>query len=315
VVVRIFVQGINSLSPPVGLIFVDSSVRFRLWIMVTTANYPDVMMPSYNANRWTAVYFVSFMIISFFFLMNVILASVVSEYDAAVESRQKEYKDMAHKNLKQAFGFLDSENTGRIDRDTVMALFLLLNEDFPEFRSLSEEDTKLLFAVLDKDGSSTITEDEFMDFGNVLLLEFVKTSDYASVIETHFPKIYSAQWYKSFAAMIKSENFELFIDALLVANAIVIAIQTYPELSGTQTVHIDPKYWDVSTNDSRRCSYLLKLLTRQPHSGSHQRLPSYVPYCSTGIHRHCLGTRRDWFHSHLFTGSRCEDCSDRVEAL
>ena len=39
-------------------------------ICVTTANYPDVMMPAYNNDSITWIYFVSFMIISFFFLMN-----------------------------------------------------------------------------------------------------------------------------------------------------------------------------------------------------------------------------------------------------
>ena len=39
-------------------------------ICVTTANYPDVMMTAYNNDSITWIYFVSFMIISFFFLMN-----------------------------------------------------------------------------------------------------------------------------------------------------------------------------------------------------------------------------------------------------
>lgn len=51
---------------------------WTLWICVTTANYPDVMMPSYNDSRLSAIFFVSFMIITFFFLMNLILASVVN---------------------------------------------------------------------------------------------------------------------------------------------------------------------------------------------------------------------------------------------
>jgi Ion transport protein len=51
---------------------------WTLWICITTANYPDVMMPSYNDNRLSGIFFVSFMIISFFYLMNLILAGVVN---------------------------------------------------------------------------------------------------------------------------------------------------------------------------------------------------------------------------------------------
>ena len=41
---------------------------------------------------------------------------------------------------------------------------------------LTDEEKKLLFAVLDRDGSSRISKEEFMDFGSVLMLEFVKVS-------------------------------------------------------------------------------------------------------------------------------------------
>ena len=107
---------------------------WTLWICVTTANYPDVMMPAYNTNRVTTVYFILFMLITFFFMMNVILGSVVNFYDNELEARKISTDDLIEKNLHKAFKLLDPKNTGNIDRDTVMALFLILNEDFPEFR-------------------------------------------------------------------------------------------------------------------------------------------------------------------------------------
>lgn len=205
------------------------------------------MMPIYNENRWAALYFVSFMIFSFFYLMNIVLASVVNVYETAVESRQQEHVQASMDNLKKAYQLMDVHDTGRIDQETVMALFWILNEDFPEFRTLSGDDTKLLFAILDKDGSSTITEDEFMDFGNVLLLEFTRESDYATFVELHFPAFFRSEGYQRFCRAVKSNMFEHGIDAMLVLNAIVIGIQSYPELSG-QAVALDQKYWDGSVD-------------------------------------------------------------------
>ena len=43
---------------------------WTMWTCVTTSNYPDVMMPSYNDKRVTSIFFVSFMVIAFYFLMN-----------------------------------------------------------------------------------------------------------------------------------------------------------------------------------------------------------------------------------------------------
>ena len=105
---------------------------WTLWICVTTANYPDVMMPVYNESRGSALYFVLFMLITFFFLMNVILASVVNAYDNELERRKISGKETSDKNLHEAFKLL--ENNGKIDRESVMALFCILNKDFPELR-------------------------------------------------------------------------------------------------------------------------------------------------------------------------------------
>jgi two pore calcium channel protein, plant len=235
---------------------------WTLWICVTTANYPDVMMPGYNENRWVALYFVTFMIISFFFLMNVILASVVNEYDTAVVEHRREHADRSTANLKKAYRLLTLQEQGAklsddctrsikssategIDRKTVMDLFSMLNDDFPEFRRLTEDDTNLLFAILDRDGSSTISEEEFMEFGNVLMLEFFKASDYATFVEVHYPMFFRSDGWQRFCRIVKATYFEYAIDLILILNAIVVAIQSWPELSDQEVV-LDSKYYDGS---------------------------------------------------------------------
>lgn len=61
---------------------------WTLWISVTTANYPDVSMDSYNENRLVAIYWVSFMVISFFYIMNLILAVCTNKYDKSINDRK-----------------------------------------------------------------------------------------------------------------------------------------------------------------------------------------------------------------------------------
>ena len=107
---------------------------WTLWTSVTTVNYPDVMMPAYNKNRLATLYFVFFMVITFFFMMNVVLASVVNAYDNELDRRKDSQNLLTFTNLSKAFALLDPKKTGTIDRETVMALFYILNEDFPEFR-------------------------------------------------------------------------------------------------------------------------------------------------------------------------------------
>lgn len=228
-----------------GKLFFPSFIEalWTLYICVTTANYPDVMMDAYNENRWTAIYFVSFMVISFFFFMNVILASITNEYDTMVEDRAIDAAKARDENLKKAFQLMDVKKQGYIDKPIIMKFFDILNNDFYEFRTLSKEETVLLFAILDKDGSGSIEENEFIEFGNILLLEFSQASDYESPIKKFFPRFFETNIFQSFCRIVEAPSFEKAIDAIIFLNAILIGIQSYPELSG-QAVTLDERSWD-----------------------------------------------------------------------
>lgn len=216
---------------------------WTLWICVTTANYPDVMMPAYNENRLSSIFFVSFMILIFFFLMNLVLAAVVNAYDESIKNRKKKRAELAQENLSKAFELMDTRNEGSIGRAAVMGLLMVLNDDFPEIHKLGRDEAKLLFGFLDKDGNQSVTFEEFQEFGILLLVEFTKQSDYATFVEVNLPTVAQSSWYKSLCELVKSSTFEYVVDALLVANAVVIGIQSYPELAGN-SVALNPQYVD-----------------------------------------------------------------------
>jgi hypothetical protein len=138
--------------------------------MVTTANYPDVMMPSYNQHRSVAMYFVSYMLVSFFYLMNLVLAVACNSYDENVADRRKHRDDLSTELLTKAFETLDYKNTGAIRKDAIMNVMVILHQDIAQIQKLTYDEQSILFAMMDKDGSSTIKLDEFLAFGKILLL-------------------------------------------------------------------------------------------------------------------------------------------------
>lgn len=214
---------------------------WTLWICVTTANYPDVMMPALNENPFVVIYFVSFMIFTFFFLMNIILSIVVNTYSMKDEEYEQEWTEHRTRNLNNAFKLLDWDNTGEINKSSVMAIFTTLNEDCPDIRYIPLDMAELLFAILDKDGSSTINMEEFMQFGQIMLLEFESASLYETFVEKRLPKVFSSTWYQKLHKNIMLEKFDPYIDVILVLNAIVAFIQSFPELTGKtpdQDAHI-----------------------------------------------------------------------------
>uniref|UniRef100_A0A4W2CY06 Ion transport domain-containing protein n=1 Tax=Bos indicus x Bos taurus TaxID=30522 RepID=A0A4W2CY06_BOBOX len=55
-------------------------IAFELYVLVTTANSPDVMMPAYELNWWYSLYFITYIIINTYIFMSVFLAVIYNNY-------------------------------------------------------------------------------------------------------------------------------------------------------------------------------------------------------------------------------------------
>ena len=52
----------------------------EMFILITTSNFPNVMLPSYNRSRLAALYFIIYLVVGLFLLMNLLLAIFYSSY-------------------------------------------------------------------------------------------------------------------------------------------------------------------------------------------------------------------------------------------
>jgi hypothetical protein len=59
---------------------------------LTTANYPDVMLPEYYENRWTFVFYFVFLVMGNFFLLSLLLGQIRYSYTFAVDSGVKAFQ-------------------------------------------------------------------------------------------------------------------------------------------------------------------------------------------------------------------------------
>eukprot|EP00935_MAST-01C_sp_MAST-1C-sp1_P001596 g1596.t1 len=162
------------------------SLRRSMWtllILLSTANFPDVMMPAYSRNRFAGVFFATFVIVGIFILINILLAIVVDAYLSSKERQRAQLEEQRSKNLQKAFRLIDeagrdgddpaSSEPGFISHDEVMGVFTELNR-YKNIAFIGDVKREILFACLDEDGDRRVDESEFMELTKVLELELLR---------------------------------------------------------------------------------------------------------------------------------------------
>ena len=138
----------------------------------------DVMMPAYNENRLSGLFFVSYMTITFFFLFNVILAIVVNAYKDKTEVREEEIEKERQNYQKGEERFrkhMDyDDNVTQLVR-TAKKMKLVTEEDrcldFQEATLLSEDflcATNTFTSQLLKDGSEQLVKEATEIMGRLI---------------------------------------------------------------------------------------------------------------------------------------------------
>uniref|UniRef100_H3AQL6 Two pore segment channel 1 n=1 Tax=Latimeria chalumnae TaxID=7897 RepID=H3AQL6_LATCH len=87
---------------------VENSV-VSLFVLLTTANFPDVMMPAYSRNPWSCVFFIVYLSIELYFVMNLLLAVV---FDTFNDIEKRKFRSLLlHKRtaVEHAFRLLVSK--------------------------------------------------------------------------------------------------------------------------------------------------------------------------------------------------------------
>jgi two pore calcium channel protein len=58
---------------------------YNMLILLTTANFPNVMLPAYNSARANSIFFLVFLVFGLYFLLNVLLAIVFDNYKKRID--------------------------------------------------------------------------------------------------------------------------------------------------------------------------------------------------------------------------------------
>ncbi|OQR85622.1 two pore calcium channel protein 1 [Achlya hypogyna] len=241
--------------------YVESS--WQMLILLTTANFPDVMLPAYNGSRWQAAFFIFFLCFGLFFLMNVILATVFSNFQRVTEAETVTLAANRQRMLREAFELLcavpppptpprhlQEEHTliasskrfqfpnapalGSLDPAVGLRVLQELN-DYPNAPQTSRLQQQQIVDTLDTKGFGRLRAADFATLCDVMRQVSQAATPQQSEIQRWWPSLARTRTYSSLCAWVGHRNFDLAVDGFLVVNAIVIIVEFSVSKPGSST--------------------------------------------------------------------------------
>ena len=195
------------------------------------------MMPAYTTARFSIFFFGSFLTLGTFFLLNVVIAVVCNEYNAAVETEAEEKRKFREERLKRAFAILDGpQPTGGLPRKLMEDVFAEVSHYRRLVSTIDKDRGRVIFGALDTNRDGMISEEEFMRLGSLLAVRFKRARSRVTfvgrLIECCFPHFFNSSGFRSFEACVRHRGFDLGIDCMLLLNAVLLIVEELPILTG-----------------------------------------------------------------------------------
>lgn len=215
-------------TPSAGTYFntyVDSLASLQ--ITLTTANFPDVMLPAYVSSPAAAVFFAAFFLCGLYFLLPLILASIYATFRDRLQAEGVSFRRNRDEMLRAAFSIL-SRGKPAISEDILFALVANLNR-YVAVPYVSTAKRSLLMEFLDKSRDSNLSEEEFKNILTALSSKAIRTS-FSSPLVSVFPKWTATRCFSRFE-MFVVKYLGYIIDLVVVVDVILLIYETIVLLS------------------------------------------------------------------------------------
>jgi two pore calcium channel protein 1 len=148
---------------------------YSLFILLTTTNFPDVMIPSYNAQNWTALFFVAYLVFGLFFLMNLVLAVVVSSFKRSTREVCEEVIKNQCSALAAAFNELADSTPHTPDKVVTAESWMSMMRFYRP--GVSDRHSLVIFRALDVHGNCYLTLSEWRRIPEFVDVKIVGDTD------------------------------------------------------------------------------------------------------------------------------------------
>ncbi|XP_038073134.1 two pore calcium channel protein 1-like [Patiria miniata] len=194
---------------------------WELYILVTTANSPDVMMPAYDANGFYMIFFVVFVLLCNYIFMSIFLAVIYKNYRKHLKNEVQTSVFLKRRKLAKAWGILcvthDSKFVLTWERWRAVMGYVLPKH--------SPMEVKLLWKVLDDDDDGFIEKREFLRIIDLLNVKLSTVNRSKPLFEKYIPSCYNTRVSQFICKCVKHKYFRYFFDFVIVVNAVLIIAQ------------------------------------------------------------------------------------------
>ncbi|XP_053136335.1 two pore channel protein 1 isoform X2 [Hemicordylus capensis] len=192
----------------------------NLFVLLTTANFPDVMMPSYARSSWSCIFFIVYLSIELYFIMNLLLAVV---FDTFNDIEKMKFKSLLlHKRtaIQHAYRLLVSQQ-----RPSGIS--------FKQFDGLMQfykprmgaRDRYLTFKALSQSNTSVVSLEEMYSFYEVVGLKWKAKRNR----EHWFDDLPQTAFliFKGINILVNSRPFQYTVYSLVAVNGLWILVETF----------------------------------------------------------------------------------------
>lgn len=196
-----------------------------LFVLLTTANFPDVMMPAYSKNRWSCIFFIVYLSIELYFIMNLLLAVVFDTFNDVEKMKFKSLLLHKRSAIDHAFQLL-------VSRQRPMGVSLKQFDGLMRFYRprMSARDRFLTFKALNTSGAPMLSLEDFYKFYEVIGLKWKPRRSR----EHWFDDLPHTAFliFKGIHLVVKSKAFQYAMYVVVAINGVWILVETFRMNSG-----------------------------------------------------------------------------------
>ncbi|XP_041083969.1 two pore calcium channel protein 1-like isoform X2 [Polyodon spathula] len=197
-----------------------------LFVLLTTANFPDVMMPAYSRNPWSCVFFIVYLSIELYFIMNLLLAVVFDTFNGVEKMKFKSLLLHKRSAVDHAFKLLVSKQ-----RPTGVS-FKQFDGLMRFYRpQMSARDRYLTFKALNRSSTPILSLQDFYSFYAVTGLKW-KARRSGEHWFDDFPHT-TFLIFKGIYILVKSKAFQYAMYVIVAVNGMWILVQTFMMKDGS----------------------------------------------------------------------------------